>query len=136
MGICVGSYGREAVAKNCTILTMQKAEKYVACIELRINKKKARIVQMKSRFNHTVTEIEPIVKWVEETGVDPMCYDFQNAIDHKVSDFDQRNQDYHVENPRLIGQNTRNGRTPFENYEDNWAPDDVRDPEYADMLPF
>ena len=102
MGICVGSYSREALAKSCTIMTMQKADKYIACIELRMSKKQAHIVQLKSKFNHTVSEIEPIVQWVGLTGVDPNCRDYQNAIEHKHGNFDYDERDYHVENPRFV----------------------------------
>ena len=134
MGICVGSYGREAVAKNCTILTMQKADKYIACIELRVRKKHAAMVQLKSRFNHTVSEIEPVVEWVNITGVDPNCSDYQYAINHKKSGFDSRNHDYHVENPRLADLEDRrvlNG--PVDGAQINWAHDDFA---FAENLPF
>ena len=134
MGICVGSYGREAVAKNCTILTMQKADQYVACIELRVRKKHAAMVQLKSRFNHTVSEIEPVVEWVNITGVDPNCSDYQYAINHQKSGFDYRNRDYHVENPRLEGlEDHRVLNGPIDEGQINWAHDDFA---FAGNLPF
>jgi ribosomal protein S27AE len=101
MSICVGSYGRSAVSKHCTIMTMAKNNEPVACIELRVNKKNINMVQLKSRFNHTVTEIEPVTEWITMTGVNAECSDYQNAVKHKTSVFDGRYQDYHVENPRL-----------------------------------
>ena len=101
LSICVGSYGRDAVAKHCTIMTMSKDDKYVACIELRVNKKNVQMVQLKSRFNHTVKDIEPITEWVMTTGINAQCYDYQTAIEHKDNGFNNRNRDYHVENPRL-----------------------------------
>lgn len=136
MGICVGSYGREAVSKSCTILTMQKADKYVACIELRVRKKNAAMVQLKSRFNHTVAEIDPVVEWVKITGIDPNCSDYENAISHKKSSFDCRNRDYHVENPRLLNMGEhRVIHGPFDDEDEvNWNPDD--DFAYAATLPF
>ena len=101
MGICVGSYSNDAVNKHCTIVTMSKNDKYVACIELRVHKKNAQMVQLKSRFNHTVSEIEPVTEWVTVTGVNAKCADYQNAVEHKRNGFDERDCDYHVENPRL-----------------------------------
>jgi hypothetical protein len=101
LSICVGSYGRSAVSKHCTIMTMAKNNEPVACIELRVNKKSVNMVQLKSRFNHTVTEIEPVTEWITMTGVNAKCSDYQNAVEHKTGRFDGRDRDYHVENPRL-----------------------------------
>ena len=101
MGICVGSYGHDAVAKRCTIMTMSKDDRYVACIELRVNKKAVQMVQLKSRFNHTVKEIAPIVEWVAATGINAECNDYHNAINQQTNGFDNSEHDYHVENPRL-----------------------------------
>jgi hypothetical protein len=101
LSICVGSYGRDAAAKKCTIVTMSKNDKYVACIELKVNKKNMVMKQLKGRFNHTVQEIAPVTEWVAATGVNAQCYDYQNAVDHKNNRFDDCNHDYHVENPRL-----------------------------------
>lgn len=127
MGICVGSYSNEAVNKSCTILTMQKAEKYVACMELTMSKKKAHLVQLKGKYNHTVNEIDPIVQWVALTGVNAAdCYDYQTAIERKSTGFDQRNQDYHVENPRFAGRAAP--QFGFDNWDDddiNWNPDEA-----------
>lgn len=130
MGICVGSYSNEAVAKRCTILTMQKAEKYIACIELHVANKKAYMRQLKSKYNHTVTEIEPIVEWVKITGINPDCYDYHSAVEHEVGRYDTVNRDYHVENPRFV-----NGVDVDDGI--NWEPDDA-DAElpFAPALPF
>ena len=135
LSICVGSYGRDALAKRCTIMTMQKADKYVACIELRVSKKNVHMVQLKSRFNHTVQEIEPVIKWVANANVDPQCSDYFNAVERKTGGFDQYERDYHVENPRFVG---RNVQGPFEDdgaFE--WEPDEWdNEAEYVAALPF
>ena len=122
LSICVGSYGRDAVAKRCTIMTMSKHGQYVACIELRVRKKDVQMVQLKSRFNHTVKEIEPITEWVAATGVNAQCSDYQNAVDHKNSGFDECNRDYHVENPRFntpVGHHNNTDFEPNLNFEDD-----------------
>lgn len=101
MSICVGSYGRSAAAKRCTIVTMSKDDKYVACIELRPYRKKLVMQQLKGRFNHTVKEIEPVTAWVAATGINAECHDYYAAVEHKENSFDGWDHDYHVENPRL-----------------------------------
>lgn len=104
LNICVGSYGRRAAAKSCTIVTMSKDDKYVACIELKASKKDIVMHQLKGRFNHTVKEIEPVSEWVAATGISAKCHDYQNAIDHKKSSFDNRERDYAIADPRFNAQ--------------------------------
>lgn len=118
--ICVGSYGERAVAKRCTIVTMQKDNQYVACIELYKNQGHWYMNQLKAKFNHTVKEIEPVTKWVASTGiVAESCPDYQRAITHSTSSFDGDERDYHVDNPRF------GNRAPAFDYNpparnDNW----------------
>ena len=101
LSICVGSYGRDAAAKRCTIVTMSRDDKCVACIELSVKKKEMVMRQLKGRFNHTVKEIEPVTEWVAATGINAKCYDYETAVEHKSNGFDNRDRDYHVENPRF-----------------------------------
>ena len=125
MGICVGSYSNRAAAKACTILTMQKAEKYVACIELRVRNRDVSMAQLKSKYNHTVAEIEPVVEWVQKTGIKASdCYDYRNALERRKGGFDDRDHDYHVENPRL--QNPHRHVVVYHNDFANreWRPED------------
>jgi hypothetical protein len=132
LNICVGSYGRRAAAKRCTIVTMSKDDKYVACIELKANKKDIVMHQLKGRFNHTVKEIEPVSEWVAATGISAQCYDYQNAVEHKTSRFDDRETDYAMANPRLnaqIGQ--RMAANVYQDFGNNEPIDDD-----GDDLPF
>ena len=100
--ICVGSYGERAVAKHCTIVTMQKDNSYVACIELRKMHGQWYMNQLKAKFNHTVQDIDPVIKWVASTGIiTDDCNDYQRAITHSTGHFDSVERDYHVNNPRL-----------------------------------
>ena len=101
MGICVGSYGNRAVSKSCTILTMEKQGKRIACIQLIDLKSEWAMVQLKGKYNHTVTEHAPVEKWVAKCGIRVQdCPDYTRAITDGHSQFDTANWDYHVENPR------------------------------------
>jgi hypothetical protein len=99
--ICVGSYGADAFHKRCIIVTMNKDDKYVACIELRKKKNGLQMYQLKGKFNHTVTEVGPVTEWALANNINLDCYDYQHAINHETNQFDGRNVDYHVVNPRL-----------------------------------
>ena len=113
--ICVGSYGENAVAKRCTIITMQKDNNYVACIELRKQQGQWYMNQLKAKFNHTVQEIEPVIKWVESTGIKvDTCSDYTYAVNHKRNGFDDREHDYHVDNPRLRDENNNAHNVAFD----------------------
>lgn len=105
LSICVGSYGNNAIAKQCTIVAVKKDNKYTACIELRPFGSKYKMVQLKARFNHTVTDINPVNKWIEDTEISvENCCDYDNAVNGDKSHFDEREYDYHVNNPRLVDQ--------------------------------
>jgi hypothetical protein len=112
------------------VLAHETAVEEVACIELHVANKKAYMRQLKSKYNHTVTEIEPIVEWVKITGINPDCYDYHSAVEHEVGRYDTVNRDYHVENPRFV-----NGVDVDDGI--NWEPDDA-DAElpFAPALPF
>ena len=132
LSICVGSYGRSAAAKKCTIVTMSKDDKYVACIELRPKQKEMIMQQLKGRFNHTVTEIEPVTEWVAATGIKADCYDYKMAIEHKANAFDGQDRDYHVENPRFGNQVVRNEDFANADEADEYFGDELRDYPFDD----
>lgn len=122
LNICVGSYGRRAVRKDCTIVTMSKEDKYIACIELRQIGNQLKMYQLKSRFNHTVKEIEPVTEWATNNDILVDCYDYQNAVNHTVNGFDNQEVDYHVDNPRLVGAGAARVAPPFPFEDDGNLP--------------
>ena len=74
MGICVGGYGHEAVAKKTTIIKMTKNGKYIACIEF----KDGYVVQIKSSFNNAVPlEFKnDIDEWAANGKINHHCRDY------------------------------------------------------------
>ena len=75
MGICVGGYGENAVARSCTIVVAYEDEKPVICIELH----SSRLIQAKCKYNNLAQGHLALAlkNWVETTGVDAEnCCDF------------------------------------------------------------
>lgn len=75
MGICVGGYGNEAVAKHTTIIKMMKDDKYIACIEF----KYGRIQQIKAKFNNALQmAYKPdIDEWLANGNIKCDCDDYR-----------------------------------------------------------
>jgi hypothetical protein len=74
MSICVGSYDKRAVKKECTIAILKENESPVVCIELKKNK----LIQAKMKYNKRPTGIykDAVISWCEEKGVNyKTCYD-------------------------------------------------------------
>jgi hypothetical protein len=71
--ICVGSYGFRALAKNCTIISIKKENKWHGCIEVYEN----RLLQVKMyRNNKPDGEIKKIVEsWAKKHNLNPNCRD-------------------------------------------------------------
>lgn len=127
MGICVGGYGYSAVNKDCTIVTMVEAGKYIGCIELRGN----RMCQLKAKFNNPMKEdYRPIIrKWVSECEIDPSCDDYRrighawnsntNYAHVDPAQFEERH-----EFDRLIVESAPGKFNPREEI-DSWLKDDT-----------
>lgn len=94
MGICVGSYGRRAVGKQCVIVSVTEGSKYIGCIELvlRQNQKTEEsyfsMVQAKAKFNNLLQENKAIAlrKWVmkHKINVDG-CGDYTHIKNDQIS---------------------------------------------------
>ena len=79
MGICVGSYAKEALSRRTTIVKMMKNDAYIACIEVQ----DGCLMQLKAHYNNRVKiEYKEVVdKWVEDAKINPHCYDYEHMGD-------------------------------------------------------
>jgi hypothetical protein len=74
MRICVGSYGEDAISKDCDILVLKENNEPVVCIEVR----NRRLIQAKMKFNYPPTKEykKEIIEWCKEKEIKyENCYD-------------------------------------------------------------
>ena len=80
MDICVSAYANAAVNKVCTIMTMEKGGRRLACMELRKKDGTFAMVQLKAKYNGPVKETSPVRKWAEKHGIrTENCEDLREA---------------------------------------------------------
>lgn len=94
MGICVGSYGRRAVSKQCIIVAITEGSKYVGCIELSLAKNNKteeqyfEMAQAKAKFNNLLQENKAIAlrKWVQKHRIrTEYCRDYTHIKNDQIS---------------------------------------------------
>ena len=81
--ICVGSYGKKALTKKCTIVTMEKDGAYIGCLELLGHK----LIQAKAVCNNLLQEIkaETLKIWVEKHKINTdNCFDYYHIKDNRI----------------------------------------------------
>lgn len=81
--ICVGSYGKKAVTKNCTIVLMIKNNEYIGCIELCNDK----LIQAKAVCNNLLQEkkAETLKIWVDNHKINANdCFDYNHIKNNKI----------------------------------------------------
>lgn len=86
MGICVGSYDKRALNRECIIVSVKHNNKYVGCIEL---SPKYKLKQAKTKYNYLFDTDNNLLlsleKWITNCNIDATnCYDYEKAkrIEH------------------------------------------------------
>ena len=86
MGICVGTYGNDAVSRTCTIVVMRKNGKPIGCLELMQhktgkNKRRWCLVQAKAKYNNLLQGEHALAlkQYVENNSLDASsCTDYEH----------------------------------------------------------
>lgn len=93
MGICVGGYGPDALAKRTTIIKMMYGDKHIACIEYR----NGAVQQLKAKFNNPVQQEfkNNVDAWLEHGGLECNCSDYR-----RIGQSWSSNCNYAYVNPR------------------------------------